>query len=49
MQELKELQEVLLKLSRKVEDNDRLNEKLNELNIFSKSLDEILIDLKEVK
>ena len=50
MQELQELQEILIKLSRKVEDNDRLNEKLNEMDIFSRSIDEILVDLKkEVK
>ena len=49
MQELKELQELLLKLSRRAEDDDELNEKLNEMNIFSRSIDEILIDLKEVK
>ena len=47
MQELKELQKVLLKLSRKAEDDDKLNDKLNELNIFSRSLEDILITLKE--
>ena len=47
MQELRELQEVLLKLSRRVEDDDELNEKLAELDIFSRSIDEILVDLKE--
>ena len=48
--ELKELQEVLLKVSRRAEDDDELNEKLAELDIFSRSLDEILVDLKkEVK
>jgi len=49
MKELEELQEVLLKLSSRAEDDVEFNEKLNDLGIFRMSLDDILIKLQEGK